>query len=113
MGRRTKRRWLSARKPRLSHNADVLPEKMKRKQTSTSLNVFVILMVIGIIGGLVDGIAYQVHVYRQGVGLFSVVPFAVWTAYLKTFPGNVLTCLWLVPWVLGFLFFCIPRGNGN
>jgi len=78
---------------------------------SGGMKRFAILMTIGIIGALADGIAYQIHLLRHGVDLFSfsLVPFAVWTAYVRTFPGNILTCLWLLPWLVGFVCLHNPR----
>jgi hypothetical protein len=79
----------------------VLPMMMKKVNTSTGLKIF---MLVGVVGGIVDSIAYQIHVHAHGVILFSVVPRSVLWLYVSTFPGNLLTCLWLLPWGFGFVY---------
>ena len=76
--------------------------KMKKDNTSIGIKVFAILIIIGVIGGIVDGVAYQLHVRSHGVSLFGVVPMSILWSYTKTFPGNVLTAFWLVPWAIAF-----------
>jgi len=77
---------------------------IKKDNTSTGLKIFVIFMLVGVVGGIVDGIAYQIHVHAHGVSLFSVVPWSVLWSYVSTFPGNLLTCLWSLSWGFGFVY---------
>jgi energy-coupling factor transporter transmembrane protein EcfT len=82
---------------------------MNKQEKHKSLYPFIILMGVGIIGSILDGIAFQIHVGREGVSLFSMVPAKVWTSYLTTFPGDVLTCLWLCPLIIGFLYLSFSK----
>lgn len=74
----------------------------KKEETPTGIKVFTVLIIVGVIAGAVDGVAYHLHVRSNGVSLFGVVPMSVLWSYIRTFPGNVLTALWLAPWTLAF-----------
>lgn len=66
-------------------------------------------MLVGVIAGIADGIAYHFHVREHGVDFFSRVPWNVLWSYVKTFPGNILTCLWLLPWIIALLYLYITN----
>lgn len=84
---------------------DVLSTKMKKKEnTPTGVKVFAILIIAGVIASIVDGVVYYSYVRSHGVGFFSVVPLSVLWSYVRTFPGNILTALWLAPWAFGFIW---------
>ncbi len=80
---------------------------MKKDNTPTSLKVFVILVIVGIVASMIDGIAFHFHIRSRGVGFFGSVPWSVQWSYLKTFPGNLLTALWLGSWAFAFLWLYI------
>lgn len=84
---------------------------MKKDNTPIELKVFSMLMLVGILAGLVDSVAYHFHVRSHGVGFFSPVPWDVLWSYVKTFPGNVLTALWILPWVCAFAWLHVGGRN--
>ncbi len=73
---------------------------MKKKQHNTpaGIKIMGILILIGAIGGIADGVAYQLYVQSHGVSRFGLVPMRVFWSYISSFPGNLLTALWLLPW---------------
>ena len=77
---------------------------MKKDKTNVRITIFVVLNIIGILGGIVDGVYYQFFVADHGFGMFAVVPFAVVWSYMKTFPGNLVTALSIGPLILAWLF---------
>jgi len=81
--------------------------RIRHQATSWSIRVFLIFVIIGILAGIVDGIAYQVHLSKHGVGFFEIVPSAVFWSYFKTFPGNLITVLTFGPWVVAFVYMRI------
>ena len=76
----------------------------KKENTPTWVKVFAILIIAGVIASIVDGVVYYSYVRSHGVGFFSVVPLSVLWSYVRTFPGNILTALWLAPWAFGFIW---------
>lgn len=62
-----------------------------------------ILAIISLLAGIVDGVAYQVHLAKYGVGFFDIVPLAVVWSYFKSFPGNLITVLTFGPWIVAFV----------
>jgi hypothetical protein len=82
---------------------------MKRNDTPTNLKIFTILIIIGVIAGIVDGVVYQLHIKDNGIGLFTRVPWNVLWSYTKTFPGNLLTALWVLPWAFAFIWLALEE----
>jgi hypothetical protein len=60
--------------------------------TERGVKTFEILLAIGILGLLIDGVATIAYFLRGGVAGKTL-----WQ-YVSTFPGNLFTALWLVPW---------------
>jgi hypothetical protein len=80
----------------------VLSKNMKRANTPTNIKIFTILIIVGVVAGMIDCVAYNVHIKKHGIGFFSLIPLNVLWVYIKTYPGNILTALWLLPWVFAF-----------
>lgn len=84
----------------------------KKKSTPAGVKVFPILIIVGVIASVIDGVVYLSYVRSHGIGFFSVVPLSVFWSYIRTFPGNVLTALWLVPWGIAFIWLEL-KGRKN
>ncbi len=84
---------------------------MKNVPVPAGLKFFSNLILLGAIAGIVDGIAYFLHLRAQGIGIFMRVPWGVLWSYVSTFPGNLLTMLWLAPWAIAFVDLCVSRSR--
>lgn len=66
-------------------------------------------MIAGSLIGLVDNVAYLAFIAGQGIGPFEVVSMSIVWAYVRSFPGNVLTVLFLGSWIAAFACFFVPE----
>jgi len=72
------------------------------------LRAFVVLFTLGLVGSIVDGVAYLLYIHKSGIRVFAVVPWEVLWGYVSTLPGILLTALWLVPWMAAMLALWLP-----
>ena len=60
----------------------------------------IFLVIFGIVIDIVDFYYYQRFLSSKGIGLFSIVPFDILFEYVSSYPGNILTILGILPWIL-------------